>query len=275
MARGQFNGYDDAWRFERFIATIETRAGITWDRAEGVARAVLETLSRRLDREEVLELASELPPHLSGWLLESAEAQPKRFGPEEFVRRVAERAGEDERPARAQTEAVFVALARLVRHREIQELAHQLPASYRKLLGEALHPPREPSRPEVLGIKEFMRRVEDRIGTSDPEVAVRATEAVLETLAERLAAGEVEDMLEVLPEELHAPLERGLAASRQALRMSLDEFVGRIAEREDVTMEAALDHARAVLTTLREALPDKEFSDMLAELPRAYYEALL
>jgi hypothetical protein len=30
-----------------------------------------------------------------------------------------------------------------------------------------------------------------------------------------------------------------------------------------------------VFATLREALTDREFSDLLAELPRGYYEALL
>ena len=57
--------------------------------------------------------------------------------------------------------------------------------------------------------------------------------------------------------------------------MSLDEFVHRIEEREGMTYEQALDHARAVFATLREVIPDKEFSDLLRQLPRAYYEALL
>jgi uncharacterized protein (DUF2267 family) len=57
--------------------------------------------------------------------------------------------------------------------------------------------------------------------------------------------------------------------------MTLDEFVGRVAEREGVSPDDALEHARAVLTTLREALPGDEVSDLLDELPRSYVEALL
>jgi len=49
----------------------------------------------------------------------------------------------------------------------------------------------------------------------------------------------------------------------------------RIAEREGVSHEHALDDAGAVFATLRDALSDKEFSDILHQLPRAYYEALL
>jgi uncharacterized protein (DUF2267 family) len=277
MAREQFTGYEDAWRYERFISAIEQNAGITWVEAERDARAALETLAERISRTEILELSSELPPQLQKWLLDAGGARPERFGPDEFVRRVATRAGDDEETAEAHTKAVFVGLARLVRHQEMRTLAHQLPSSYRTLIGEALHRPRDPSAPQALPIKEFMRRVEDRIGTADAETAVRATEAVLETLAERIAAGQVEDMLAALPEELHPPLERGVEHSRHAVRMSLDEFVWRVAEREaeGVTYEEALEHARAVFRTLRDALPDKEFSDLLSELPRGYYEALL
>jgi uncharacterized protein (DUF2267 family) len=57
--------------------------------------------------------------------------------------------------------------------------------------------------------------------------------------------------------------------------MSLDEFIARVAERESVSWEQALEHARAVFATLRETLSDKQFSDLMSELPRGYREALL
>jgi uncharacterized protein (DUF2267 family) len=99
---------------------------------------------------------------------------------------------------------------------------------------------------------------------------------VLETLAERIAGGEVDDLAGYLPDRLRLPLERGKQSSGGKARgMSLDEFVGRVADREDASWEDALEHARAVFATLREALPDKEWSDVVAELPRAYSEALL
>jgi uncharacterized protein (DUF2267 family) len=127
----------------------------------------------------------------------------------------------------------------------------------------------------VLPLDEFLDRVGGRAGL-DNAAAQRATEAVLETLAERIAGGEVDDVAEYLPQQLQPALERGKERTRgKAQRISLDEFVGRIADREGVTWEDALEHARAVFATLREALPDKELSDVLAELPRAYSEALL
>jgi len=115
----------------------------------------------------------------------------------------------------------------------------------------------------------------DRAGL-DRDIVRPATDAVLETLAERIGGGQIDDMVEVLPKELRPALERGRQRSGgRAQRMSLDEFVGRVAEREGVNYEQALDHARAVFATLRDALPDKEFSDLLQQLPHGYYEALL
>jgi uncharacterized protein (DUF2267 family) len=85
----------------------------------------------------------------------------------------------------------------------------------------------------------------------------------------------VDDLAVSLPEELRPPLERGRdRTGGKAQRMSLDEFIHRVAEREGVSAEAALDHAQAVFTTLRDVIPDKEWSDLLAELPRGYGEVL-
>jgi uncharacterized protein (DUF2267 family) len=48
-----------------------------------------------------------------------------------------------------------------------------------------------------------------------------------------------------------------------------------VAEREAVDHDEALKHARAVFSVLREALPSSELSDLLSQLPRSYYDALL
>jgi hypothetical protein len=55
-----------------------------------------------------------------------------------------------------------------------------------------------------------------------------------------------------------------------ARRMSLEEFVRRVAEREGVTPDEAHAQARAVFAMLRETLPEREFDDVLAQLPRDY-----
>lgn len=266
------DAYDDAWRYERFITTIQQRAGISWAKAETAARATLETLSERISSGVARDLARELPSDVAHWLQPAGDAES--FDPVEFVRRVAEREGTDPATAEQHARAVFVALARLVRGDEIAELIAELPANYAPLLGDAAQRRRDPTAPEALPYDVILDRVEGRAGL-DRRDAQRALEAVLETLAERIAGGEADDLAASLPEELRPPLERGRdRTGGKAQRMSLDEFVARVAEREGVSTEAALDHAQAVFTTLREVIPDKEWSDLLAELPRGYAEAL-
>jgi uncharacterized protein (DUF2267 family) len=51
------------------------------------------------------------------------------------------------------------------------------------------------------------------------EQARKATEAVLETLAVRISAGEVEDLRKEIPSNLHRALDRGLRERRDAVPM--------------------------------------------------------
>jgi uncharacterized protein (DUF2267 family) len=266
--------YTDEWRYERFITTIEQLAGISWNDAERAARATLRTLGERLSAGGARQLGEDLPPHLRRWLLEDGESG-EDFDVGEFLRRVAERESVDPEAAEEHARAVFIALARLVRGEEITRLAAQLPSEYKRLLSDATRRRRDPGAPEVLTVEVFAKRVARHAALETPE-AHRAGEAVLETLSERITGGEADDLAEQLPEEMRPPLERGKARSGgKAQRMSLDEFIARIAEREGVGYEQALEHARAVFATLRETLTDKELSDLLSELPRGYYEALL
>jgi uncharacterized protein (DUF2267 family) len=273
MVREFDEAYDETWRYERFITAIQQKAGISWDKAERAARATLETLAERISEGQARDLAADLPSEARDWLLRHT-GNAEAFDAREFVRRAAEREEVDTDTAERHARAVFVALARLLPRNEIADLAAELPKDYAPLVGEAVDLPSDPAPAETLLFEEFMDRVEGRAGL-DRAGAERATEAVLETLAERIAGGEVDDLAELLPAELRPPLERGKQHSRgKAQRMSLDEFVGRIADREGVVWEEALDHTRAVFATLREVLPDKELSDLLAELPRPYSEAL-
>ena len=72
--------------------------------------------------------------------------------------------------------------------------------------------------------------------------AERAIEATLQTLAERIDAGEARDLAEELPDEV-APW---LATTTPAERLDIDEFLRRVAEREGVDIETAERDAAAV-----------------------------
>jgi uncharacterized protein (DUF2267 family) len=250
--------------YEQFITIVEQIAKLSRDEAETAVRATLQTLAERISAGQARDLAEQLPPELAPWLATVGGAQP--FDVDEFLRRVAEREGTDILRAERDARAVFAALGRCVRRRdELDDLASELPRNFGPLLDEL-----QRRFDHVVPAEEFLDTVAERAGL-DRDGARRAVDAVLETLAERIAGGEVDDLIAQLPAVLHEPLKRGNALSNGAARpMSLDEFVRRIAEREGVVPGVALSRARAVFATLREALPEKEFLDITAQLPRDY-----
>ena len=133
-----------------------------------------------------------------------------------------------------------------------------------------------PRRQAVIHMRfeDFLEHVARRSGLQAHE-ALPAIEAVLETLAERISGGEVDDLAARLPTALHPPLRRGKAQSSRAARpLPLKEFLGRIAEREGVTLAEAKQHARAVLGMVREAVGHDEFADVEAKLPQDYAPVL-
>jgi uncharacterized protein (DUF2267 family) len=252
--------------YERFVTTVQQKASISREAAERAVQATLQTLAERLSQGQARDLAAQLPEPLAGWLFTDTDAAP--FGVEEFLRRIAERLGVDVETAERYAHAVFTALGRTVDRSEIADMTAELPQEFAALVAETQN--------RFFGavtLEALLHGVADRAGLF-PDGARRATEAVLETLAERIAAGEVDDLIALLPLELHAPLARGKQhGNGKAVRMPLDDFVRRVAEREGISLEAAREHVAAVLATLRELLPDAEWRDVTAQLPRDY-EAL-
>jgi uncharacterized protein (DUF2267 family) len=248
---------------ERFITTVQQKAGISRPEAERAARATLETLAERLSAGEARDLAAQLPPKLAPWLATEGGAEP--FDVDEFIRRVAAREQVDLATAEQHARAVFDALGRTVSEDEIDDMAAELPNDFKPLIAEAKR-----RFVHLLPAEEFWERVADRAAL-DADSARRATDAVLTTLAERISGGEVDDLISLLPVELHPPLKQGNALSNGvARRLSLDDFLRRIAEREGVTPAEAREHARAVFATLREAVGESEFRDVSAQLPLEY-----
>src|SRR5829696_3878873 len=113
--------------------------------------------------------------------------------------------------------------------------------------------------------EEFLHKVQDRIGPTQPDDARRAIIATLETLGERISGGEANDLAEQLPEELKEPLQQ---AGEDNEEFSLDEFLRRLSEREDVETDAARNHVSAVMTVLKEAISGGELDNIRAQLPQ-------
>jgi uncharacterized protein (DUF2267 family) len=246
--------------YERFVSTVEHKARLSRPAAERAARAVLETLAERLSPGEARDLAGQLPPELAPSLATTTPAEG--FDIDEFIRRVAEREQVDLTAAEQHARAVFDALGRTVSRDELADMVAELPQNFAPLIAEA-----EGRFVRLMPADEFWQRVADRAAI-DADAARRATDAVLTTLAERISGGEVEDLVSLLPVDLHPPLQRGDALSNGvARRLSLDDFLRLVAEREGVTIDEAREHARAVFATLRDAVGEQEFLDISAQLP--------
>jgi uncharacterized protein (DUF2267 family) len=244
--------------YEDFINVVQTRAHASREAAEQASRAVLEVLAERIAAGEARDLAAELPPEIAPWLATMSEAE--RFDSDEFVRRVAEREGTDVETAEQHVRAVLDAVSRAVSDKEFSDLAAELPRDYARLL------PKGPAV-DVGSSETFLERVADRTGLPSDRLEP-AVDAVLETLAERIAGGQVDDLIARLPLRLHEPLKRGKASSGgKAQPMALDEFIRRVGERAELDPDQVRDAVRGVMETLHEAVGEEEYRDMIVELP--------
>jgi uncharacterized protein (DUF2267 family) len=247
--------------YKDFVEFVTRAIGGDADTAERATHAVLQTLGERFGADESRQLVTELPAELGPWL--HTGGPPEGFDAEEFVRRVAEREGTDPAAAERHVRAVLMALSRTMSDDEYRDLKGRLSKDYAPLLPKGADVGAVP-------VEVFLGQVGDRAGVDGP-TAQRAAEAVLVTLAERIAAGEVDDLLSRLPVALHAPLKRGRAQADPATRrMHSDEFLERVARRAQVTPDQAREYSRAVLAALREVVLDPEFFDVTVQLPADY-----
>jgi uncharacterized protein (DUF2267 family) len=116
-------------------------------------------------------------------------------------------------------------------------------------------------------MNEFVGHVQHDARLSDMDQALNATRATLETLAERLGADESRHLAAQLPQEIGQYL-----GGREAVaeHFSSDEFLKRISAREGVEPPDSVDHARAVLNTLQQAVSAGEMRDVLGRLSADY-----
>jgi uncharacterized protein (DUF2267 family) len=265
---------DDAWRYERFLTTIQRHTGLDRDHAERAAMATIGTLAERIAKERAQELAEDLPERLRFWLQDATD-EPEELNPQEFVHRVSEREEVDAKAAARHARVVFYALARVAPAYEFDDLVGELPRAYDTLFGDVARQVREHTKPEVRSLDAFIERVKRRADLDRLE-AERAAETVLETLAERLAPTRVEELQAALPKLFREALQRGtVRAHGRPRELSLDEFVDRVAHEESVSFDDAFEHTRTVFATLAEALPSKVLTTVLHELPQGYRATLL
>jgi uncharacterized protein (DUF2267 family) len=232
--------------------------------AERAIRSVLSILGERLGADEGLLYAQHLPPEVGALL--HTDSGARSFDAEMFLHLVADRENTDLDTAERHTLAVLAAVARAVPDQEWDHLLVRLSKDYAPLL------PQGPVQP-VMATRTFLAKVAERAGV-DTADALTAAQAVLETLAERIATGEAYDLTTRLPVRVHSALKRGVAqADEKTRRMAPDEFLRRVAQRAGVSEEQARDYTRAVLATVREATRE-QFFDVQVQLPDGYRDLL-
>lgn len=114
---------------------------------------------------------------------------------------------------------------------------------------------------------DFVGQVRSDARLASLEQALAATRATLETLAERLGADDSRRLAAQLPEGIGQYLDGRDAVAED---FPPDEFLRRISAREGVKAGDADYHARAVLGTLRQAVPSGEMRNVLGHLPPDY-----
>ena len=114
---------------------------------------------------------------------------------------------------------------------------------------------------------DFLTRVQEQARLDTRDDAIRITQAVLETLGERLDRKVRNGVEAQLPDELKEFL---VARAEHSDQYDLEQFYNRVGARADLKYVDATEQTREVLAVLREAIPEGEIEDILEDLPPEY-----
>jgi uncharacterized protein (DUF2267 family) len=205
------DGDAEPFTLAEFLRRVAEREGVQdLTTAEQHAAAVFAALGAAVTRDEIHDMASELPREYAP-LVAAAEAPPPPPAPDprvtlsadEFEARVARRASVDRHLAHRIATAVLETLGDRISRGEVEDLAERLPPQLREplLRGDALS--HGAARP--LSLEEFELAVAERAGVT-PDQARGHARAVFATLREAVGPKEFSDMVAQLPDEYHALL---------------------------------------------------------------------
>jgi len=110
--------------------------------------------------------------------------------------------------------------------------------------------------------EEIIDAARQEAGGVSHEAAERAVQATLQTLNERLPRGEARHILREPPVELRPWI--------YTETFGIDEFLTRVAQREETDIETALLHARGVFSASGDALGGEAVAYIAASLPQTF-----
>lgn len=113
---------------------------------------------------------------------------------------------------------------------------------------------------------EFVKSVQEEAQCPEKNQALKAIQATLETLGERLFQGEAEHLAAQLPRELQPYL----VDVQEHRKFDVEDFFTMIGEREGVDRMQAEAHAKAVISVLHRAVSHGEMEDVISQLPKGF-----
>jgi uncharacterized protein (DUF2267 family) len=273
--------------YDEFIDRVAERAGVSREHAEALSHATLKVLADRISGGQALDLAAMMPEELARHLRRSPHKQPKKYGFDEFVGKVHDRAANVPRKeVLPGIRAVLLTLREVAGEKEFRDALAQLPHQFEELLQEegareaapdggptadadapggqwAGGPASQAAQGDAL-----VQRTAERAGVSAEEAA-ELTHATLEVLGDRIGGQQAHDLAQRLPDASGQWLDE--PPETTADDYGVDDFVSRV---RDIVTEVEDDDItpgiQAVMISLREAVGEAEVEIALRPLPGEY-----
>jgi uncharacterized protein (DUF2267 family) len=121
-------------QYDVFLKQVVTRCGLE-SRADGekIIQATFETMAERMAFGEPYNLAAQLPEPIKGYLNQPGADESHKYTVDEFIQRVAERAGIETASAESHIRVVLAVLAEAVSPGEMHDTRVQFPPEYSRL----------------------------------------------------------------------------------------------------------------------------------------------
>jgi uncharacterized protein (DUF2267 family) len=277
--------------YDEFIDHVAERAGVSREHAEKLSHATLTVLADRISGGQALDLAAMLPEELARHLRMAHTKLPKKYGFDEFVGKVHQRASVPGQEVRPGIRAVMLTLREVVGEKEFRDALAQLPGQFLVLLqedggqaaasaGDQAADADAPGGQQTDGPRSqaaqddaLVQRTAEQAAVS-PEEAAELTRATLEVLHELLGGDQVHDVAQRLPDASGQWLDE--PPDTPAHDFDVDDFVSRV---RDIVTEVDDDDItpgiRAVMIALRDAVGEAEVEIALRPLPGEYDELLV
>jgi uncharacterized protein (DUF2267 family) len=272
--------------YDEFIDRVAERAGVSRKHAEALTHATLKVLADRISGGQALDLAAMLPDELARHLRKPHQKQPKKYGFDEFVGKVRDRADVPRKEVRAGIRAVMLTLREVAGEKEFRDALAQLPDEFEQLLQEEGRPEAASAGGETADATapggqqaggpapgaaqddDLVQRTAQRTGSSAQEAA-DLTQATLEVLGDRIGGQQAHDLAQRLPDASGQWLDEPPETPAQAY--GADDFVSRV---RDIVTEVDDDDIapgiRAVMIALRDAVGEAELEIALQPLSDDY-----